>query len=160
GGGVIWTKGDVTILGGNFLGNDGAESGGVVLASEESTIVIAGGLFQGNEALDGGVVFVGEGAAVEVEGGVFDSNLAGNGGGAFAAEEDGHINITQGTFTNNKADFGGFLYKEGPGDASCTGASVEGHRGVDGGAVYAVEGAKLEWGCDLVNNSALAGPAM
>ncbi|CBJ26637.1 adhesin-like protein [Ectocarpus siliculosus] len=160
GGGVIWTKGDVTILGGNFSGNDGAESGGVVLASEESTIFIAGGLFQGNEALDGGVVFVGEGAAVEVEGGVFDSNLAGNGGGAFAAEEGGHINITQGTFTNNEADFGGFLYKEGPGNASCTGASVVGHRGVDGGAVYAVEGAKLEWGCDLVNNSALAGPAI
>ncbi|CAM9271368.1 unnamed protein product, partial [Ectocarpus sp. 8 AP-2014] len=160
GGGVIWTKGDVTILGGNFSGNDGAESGGVVFASEESTIVIAGGLFRGNEALDGGVVFVGEGAAVEVEGGVFDSNLAGNGGGAFAVEEDGHINITQGTFTNNEADFGGFLYKEGPGNASCTGASVSGHRGVDGGAVYAVEGAKLEWGCDLVNNSALAGPAI
>ncbi|CAN0356022.1 unnamed protein product, partial [Ectocarpus sp. 12 AP-2014] len=160
GGGVIWTKGDVTILGGNFSGNDGAESGGVVLASEESTIVIAGGLFQGNEALDGGVVFVGEGAAVEVEGGVFDSNHAGNGGGAFAAEEYGRINITQGTFTNNEADFGGFLYKEGPGNASCTGASVVGHRGVDGGAVYAVEGAKLEWGCDLVDNYALAGPAI
>ncbi|CAB1103374.1 unnamed protein product [Ectocarpus sp. CCAP 1310/34] len=66
----------------------------------------------------------------------------------------------QGTFTNNEADFGGFLYKEVPGNASCTGASVARHRGVDGGAVYAVEGAKLEWGCHLVNNSALAGPAM
>ncbi|CAM9462085.1 unnamed protein product, partial [Ectocarpus sp. 12 AP-2014] len=160
GGGVIWTKGEVTILGGNFSRNDGAEAGGVVLASEESKVIIAGGLFRGNEALDGGVVFVSEGAVVEVEGGVFDSNLAGNGGGAFAAEEDGHIDITQGTFTNNEADFGGFLYKEGPGNASCTNASVAGHRGVDGGAVYAVEGAKLEWGCDLVNNSALAGPAI
>ncbi|CAN0005479.1 unnamed protein product [Ectocarpus fasciculatus] len=160
GGGVIWTSGDVTILGGNFSGNSGSEAGGVVLGSEESKIVIAGGVFQGNEALDGGVVFLSEGAALEVEGGVFDSNLAGNGGGAFAAEEKGHINITQGTFTNNVADFGGFLYKEGEGTASCTGASVTGHRGVDGGAVYAGEGAKLEWGCDLVNNYALAGPAI
>lgn len=70
--------------------------------------------------------------------------------------------ITGGTFTSNEADFGGFLYKEGAGSATCTGAatSVTGHRGVDGGAIYAVKGASLEWGCDLVANKALAGPAM
>lgn len=74
-----------------------------------------------------------------------------------------HTNqITGGTFDSNKADFGGFLYKEGAGDATCTGAatSITGHRGVDGGAIYAVKGARLEWGCDLVRNEALAGPAM
>lgn len=68
--------------------------------------------------------------------------------------------ITGGNFTGNVADFGGFLYKEGAGNTSCTGASVEKHQGVDGGAIYAVDGATLEWECDLVENVALSGPAM
>lgn len=55
------------------------------------------------------------------------------------------------------------MYKEGAGNATCTGGaatSVTGHRGVDGGAIYAVKGATLDWSCDLVENQALAGPAM
>ena len=68
--------------------------------------------------------------------------------------------ITGGTFTENKADFGGFLYVEGDGTSSCMGASVVRHSGVDGGAIYAVDGAFLEWACDLVENKALVGPAM
>lgn len=68
--------------------------------------------------------------------------------------------MTGGTYENNSADFGGFLYKEGEGSTSCSGASIEHHEGVDGGAIYAVDGAVLDWECDLIKNSALAGPAM
>lgn len=68
--------------------------------------------------------------------------------------------ITGGNFTKNEADFGGFLYKQGKGITSCEGASVLGHKGVDGGAIYAVDGATLEWECDLLRNSALVGSAM
>lgn len=68
--------------------------------------------------------------------------------------------ISGGSFSSNEADFGGFLYKEGEGITTCTGANVSLHRGVDGGAIYAVDGATLEWMCDLKNNSALIGPAM
>lgn len=68
--------------------------------------------------------------------------------------------ITGGEFTDNEADFGGFLYKEGAGNTSCQGASVLRHKGVDGGAIYIVEDAILDWECDLGENSALAGPAM
>ena len=68
--------------------------------------------------------------------------------------------ITGGNFSKNEADFGGFMYKEGKGNASCEGASILEHNGVDGGAIYAVEDAKLEWACDLGENTALAGPAM
>ena len=68
--------------------------------------------------------------------------------------------ITGGIFTDNTADYGGFLYNNGKGTASCTNASILRHEGVDGGAIYAVDGATLEWACDLGENSALAGPAM
>ena len=49
---------------------------------------------------------------------------------------------------------------EGDGITSCTGASLVGHEGVDGGAIYAVDDAVIDWACDLVENKALAGPAM
>lgn len=68
--------------------------------------------------------------------------------------------ITGGTFTGNEADFGGFLYVEGDGATSCEGASVEENSGVDGGAIYAVDGATVNWSCHLINNEALSGPAM
>lgn len=52
------------------------------------------------------------------------------------------------------------MFKDGDGSTSCSGASVERHTGVDGGAVYIVDDAVIEWECDLVGNSALSGPAM
>lgn len=68
--------------------------------------------------------------------------------------------ISGGSFTSNKADFGGFVYKEGKGNTSCDGASIDGHKGVDGGAIYAVDGATLDWKCNLKGNLAVSGPAM
>lgn len=46
------------------------------------------------------------------------------------------------------------------GFTSCMGATVEGSTAVDGGGVYAVKGATVEWACDLSRNSALSGPGM
>ena len=37
---------------------------------------------------------------------------------------------------------------------------MEKHRGVDGGAIYAVEDAVVDWACHLIDNEALSGPAM
>lgn len=68
--------------------------------------------------------------------------------------------ITGGTFSANEADFGGFLYNRGVGVVSCTGGSVEGNQAVDGGGVYIVKNATLDWACDLKENTALSGPAM
>ena len=68
--------------------------------------------------------------------------------------------VTGGEFLGNKADFGGFLYNTGPGSVTCAGALVGRNRAVDGGGVYVVENATLDWACDLVQNSALSGPAM
>lgn len=61
---------------------------------------------------------------------------------------------------NNEAGFGGFLYKIGEGHTSCSGATIDSHTGVDGGAIYAVDEATLDWQCDLGRNTAVSGPAM
>ncbi|CAN0483455.1 unnamed protein product, partial [Ectocarpus sp. 8 AP-2014] len=34
------------------------------------------------------------------------------------------------------------------------------HEGIDGGAIYAIDGANLEWACHIRENSALIGPAI
>lgn len=65
-----------------------------------------------------------------------------------------------GYFTDNEADFGGFLYKKGTGNTRCSGTSIEMHKALDGGAIYALDDADLDWECDLLRNTALAGPAM
>lgn len=52
------------------------------------------------------------------------------------------------------------MHKEGDGIASCEGASILRHTGKDGGTIYAIEGAVLDWRCDLQENVGLAGPTM
>lgn len=70
------------------------------------------------------------------------------------------VKITGGTFCGNKADYGGFLYTEGGGTASCKEGSAKNNSAVDGGGVYAVDNATVEWECDLFSNSAMSGPGM
>ncbi|CAN0099803.1 unnamed protein product, partial [Laminaria digitata] len=160
-GAVIWSKGELTITDGNFTNNKVRGNGGVLYASEFSTFTLAGGIFQGNGAKRGGVVHTVVGTALYVEGGVYYSgNVAESQGGVFLVADGTQLKITGGNFTNNKADFGGFLYKEGAGETSCTGASIVGHDAVDGGAIYAVDGATVHWACDIRDTSAISGPAM
>lgn len=49
---------------------------------------------------------------------------------------------------------------EGPGHASCSGAIMENNSGLDGGVVYIMSDASLDWQCDMINNYALVGGAM
>lgn len=68
--------------------------------------------------------------------------------------------ITGGNFSGNKADFGAFMYRTGPGETSCEGVSILDHEAVDGGAIYAIDGATVDWACDIRDNSAISAAAM
>ena len=92
-GSVVWTKGEVSILGGNFRDNVATVLGGVVFASDESSVTLTGGVFEGNRAVDGGVAYVLPEGALLVEGGVYSGNVAADAGGAFFASEDGSIEV-------------------------------------------------------------------
>ena len=52
------------------------------------------------------------------------------------------------------------MYVEGDGNTSCIGTTVEKNSAVDGGAIYAVDDAVLDWACALIGNEAITGPAM
>lgn len=95
-GGVVWTKGELYILGGNFTSNQASASGGMFFASEGSSIILKDGIFQGNKAISGGVATVNEQAVLYVEGGNFTLNVAENEGGVFSIRHDGNIRVSCG----------------------------------------------------------------
>lgn len=70
------------------------------------------------------------------------------------------MQVKGGDFAANEAESGGFLYKEGSGNASCVGGTIQGHSAFEGGAIYVVGRVELEWNCDLITNRAVLGPAM
>lgn len=115
-GGVSYTKGDVTILGGNFRDNvvaaEGEAKGGVLFGGTGAAISIAGGVFEGNEAEDGGVAYLFTGAKLTVEGGEFSGNVASNTGGGIAVVENAHLEV--GTRTPGSASFGLELLSDSP----------------------------------------------
>lgn len=92
-GGVFWVKGNLSILGGTYLGNGSPETGGVLFCSEGSQITIEGGIFEDNWARDGGVALVDGGTSLRVESGIFSGNVANGQGGVFAANSEGDIQV-------------------------------------------------------------------
>lgn len=94
-GAVIWSKGSLLIVDGNFTNNESPENGGVLFASEFSNFTLAGGYFQGNKAQDGGVLNSIMGSIVQVEGGVYSGNVATSQGGAFSLLGEAHIQVRE-----------------------------------------------------------------
>lgn len=86
-GGVFWTKGTVTITGGDFYDNESPDRGGVFDAGADGVVTLAGGNFESNRGGDqGGVGFVTTGSTVYIVGGTFSANQADIDGGAFSVE--------------------------------------------------------------------------
>lgn len=83
----------MVILGGEFLGNEAEDDGGVLCLTESNTTVVEGGHFESNEAFNGGVGSVGDGASVRIEGGNVTGNVAHNEGGAFSVDAGGNIQV-------------------------------------------------------------------
>lgn len=92
-GGVFWVRGNLSILGGTYIGNASPETGGVLFCSERSHITIESGVFQDNTAGDGGVALVYGGASLKVESGTFSGNVANGQGGVFSANTEGDIQV-------------------------------------------------------------------
>ena len=92
-GGVVWTKGNLTVLDGVFRGNTGAWAGGVFYASDGSSVALLGGVLTGNWAKDGGVALADDGAELLVEGSECSGNVAVSNGGVFFSSNRGHLEV-------------------------------------------------------------------
>lgn len=91
--GVFWSKGEVIITGGHFLGNEASDDGGIFFASFNSTTVVEAGRFENNEASRGGVGCVSDGGILQVKGGSVTGNVANNEGGVFAVDEGRNLQV-------------------------------------------------------------------
>ena len=112
-GGAIQNSGKLVITGGTFINNT-ADYGGVIGNKTGATIEISGGSFTGNNATNIGGVIQNDGTSVTITGGTFDSNSATNNAGVLNnANSKGIVTISNASFTNNKATYGGALYNIG-----------------------------------------------
>lgn len=141
-GGVLVLEGSdstVTIKNSQFVNNKGAYSGGV-LSSSNSTIDeinVEDSLFEGNEATDGnGGAFDVKANKITLTNADFVGNKASlNGGAIYSSNEDAEINITGGSFKNNKANNGSAIYLASAAKLTVDGTTFEGNKGESYGAV-------------------------
>ncbi|CAN0533592.1 unnamed protein product, partial [Laminaria digitata] len=84
-GGVFWTKGNISIVGGTFSDNESPALGGVFYALETSVVAVKGGMFEHNMAQDGAVGVVDKDSTLRVENGTYTGNVAERQGGVFTA---------------------------------------------------------------------------
>lgn len=110
GGGAIYIDGekDAELIDVKFIGNKGTTGGAVYHDSE--SLVIENVFFENNQATqNGGALYVGLNSAVQITQGTFYENKASNDGGAVYS--DGSFFLTNGEFTSNESyRNGGALY--------------------------------------------------
>lgn len=95
-GGVMWTRGTITILGAQLRDNSAEDVGDAILSGDNNTTIVPGGVFEGNKAYNGGAVFVESDAELAVADGVFFGNEAENSGGALFIGKRGSIKVREG----------------------------------------------------------------
>ncbi len=138
-GGVMLNAGELVIRGGTYENNESAICGGFAYCS--GTLTVEGATFKNNRAEElGGCIFSDYNDSVQnVKGGNFTGNIAGTGGCIYS---DGNVIISDGTFTNNKAEsnnenlpsWGGFIYAEN--SLNITGGIFSGNTAEQGGCIY------------------------
>ncbi|MEG2881523.1 MAG: chitobiase/beta-hexosaminidase C-terminal domain-containing protein, partial [Christensenella sp.] len=170
GGGIhILSDSEVTLSGGNIMGNKSTSGGGgVQLAGNDNTkFIMTGGSVSNNEAVDtyGGGVYIWDGM-VRVRGGSISNNTATYGGGVYirdTATRDYIFLISGGNIYGNHAQYDGGGVYVAKGTAAFTGGSVSDNDAQNnGGGVY-VHSLELTYpaflvrGADITNNTARQG---
>ncbi|WP_152351286.1 SpaA isopeptide-forming pilin-related protein [Bifidobacterium avesanii] len=103
GGGVVYAKSNVIVVGGNFTGNT-ADGNGGVFRVESGTLAISGGSFENNSTSgSGGVVHASKGTTITFEAATFEKNTGVTGGVIYM---NGVLNVLSGLFKGNGATGG------------------------------------------------------
>ncbi len=155
------------IQNGNFINNKGGAQGGVFWVGNGS-LIINGGLFENNyTTMEGGVGYFYQGAKVgtlNINGGIFRNNRADTKGGVFYCDKyavvknalfennsagidggvlrtlNGGLNISESTFRNNAAKYGGAIWAGNT--IALSGGSFEGNTATTKGNAAYIDGNK------------------
>lgn len=139
-GGGIYGANDskINIYGGTVSGNHGSKYGGGIYATGSVTD-ISGGTFDSNTSDSGGAIYVtGANSQLNITGGTFSNNkISGYAGGAILAQSAGtQINITNATFTGNQAQAGGALFASTNTTLTVDNSTFTGNTANQGAAIY------------------------
>ena len=107
GGAIIATNSTVEISQSIFEDNGAADTGGAILAEQDSIINMSGNVFVSNEASYGGVLYS-DSSTISIEASNFFDNSATNWGGVLYSRSS-TITIEASEFHNNSASFAGVL---------------------------------------------------
>jgi hypothetical protein len=157
GGGGIYSRfntSQVTLSGGQVLGNQAGRGGGLYIRAGHATML--GGQIVDNTATEGGGVYAGAvGLSVSLKGGQIISNTGGKrGGGLYAAA--GSVTIERGQIIANHADYGGGVYHDtdgSPGVLTLINTTVSGNGAEDGGGMYNADGTTVLTHTTVVSNT-------
>lgn len=179
-GGAVWAKGgNVTIVGGEFLGNAAHRNGGAVYAIDASMSIAGGTTLEGNQAVEGGAVYCGGEDATtratstcSLSSATFSKNnasseyavdfddilediwgdLYGGGGAAFFFAD---VDITDCVFSGNSAQVSaGALYGGNSTSIAIDGCRFEENNTTGYGAAVVVSSATVGGGTVLSKNAA------
>ncbi|HTX26900.1 MAG TPA: hypothetical protein VME19_07785 [Streptosporangiaceae bacterium] len=135
GGAISNVNGFVTINGGTFSDNDGADGGAVYNDDGIGTLTVNDATFDDNDAsVDGGAIYNVEGSTVTIHGGRFSDNDATDNGGAIY--NDHTLTVDGATFTRNSGENGGAIYSYNDDPTINGGTFGQNYASDDGGAIY------------------------
>lgn len=145
GGGGVYNRGTLTINSSSLGSNQTTGAGGAIY-NNGGTVTINDSYLISNQAQNGGGVFTANGQLTIQRTGIRSSIVGANGGGLYIA---GPTEITNSTFSNNKANGGGGLYSTA--NTTVLNATFNENRADLGGAIFRSSGAFS------VKNTILAG---
>lgn len=135
GGGGVYNRGTLTINS-STLGSNQTSSAGGAIYNDNGSVTLNDSYLVSNQALNGGGVFTANGQLTIQRTGIRGSIVGANGGGLYIA---GPTQITNSTFSNNRASSGGGLYSAA--NTTVLNATFNENRADLGGAIFRSGGA-------------------
>lgn len=150
GGGVFLDRGTLHLHMNSQLESNDAELGGALYIDENGQVHIQDSVFRLNMAQTGGSIY--SSGIVDLFRSSLDGNLAYDGGAFYNV---GTTTISQSTLVSNRADhYGGAVFNDEFGQITIMNCTLAKNRSEEGGALYNLQTANLDF-CSIVNNTSI-----
>ncbi|MDP6931971.1 MAG: right-handed parallel beta-helix repeat-containing protein [Myxococcota bacterium] len=152
---ALWANdSDISITGGSFENNETDTTGyGGAIQQYGGTLSVDGVAFTDNDADYGGAILA-QSAAVTVQHSSFIGSVASEAGGAILVLDDGTLEISLSSFSENESEYGGAIYAEEFVEFTVTDSEFTDNVGDYGSAIYVYYGDDFTLDtCEFYGNS-------
>ena len=154
GGGLGMNNGTFTIVNGSFQSNEALGNGGAVYLGAGQFTVSGEANVMENSAKNGGGFYVENGVVTISQGTIQENTATILGGGLYVYNTGNEKNVSfnGGTFRSNQAAYGGGACVNGKIKLDIS-SSFEENRAKNGGAIYMMNGVKMNFGAGIIRNN-------